>query len=116
MALTSCVFSTQCTKCAAKNVANAPFEGCAPPSIPAPAFLVDFLPPGRRRAVTDGTQQQLAPRSGWPLADKFRSRRAECIKLHSAKHRKCAGEGQNNQSGTRSNSDGAEALPEPRAG
>mmetsp|Transcript_10395 Transcript_10395/g.19092 ORF Transcript_10395/g.19092 Transcript_10395/m.19092 type:complete len:211 (-) Transcript_10395:1286-1918(-) len=107
MAFTSSVLSTQLTKCAARDVAKTPRVGCALGSM---GFL---FPRGFFFFLSlQGTQQHVEPWEEWLMAGRLRSRRSECKRLHSARHRKCAEEGQKTHSGTRSKS-GLEALPLP---
>jgi len=58
----------------------------------------------------DGMQQQPPLPPVPAAAGKLRSSRSECRRLHSARHRKCAGDGAKTQTGTRSTS--GRELPE----
>mmetsp|Transcript_18734 Transcript_18734/g.52931 ORF Transcript_18734/g.52931 Transcript_18734/m.52931 type:complete len:218 (-) Transcript_18734:181-834(-) len=108
ISFTSSVLSTQLTKWAASDVARTPRVGCALKSalclLPPPAGAFLLLSWG------DGTQQQLLLREEALAAGRLRSRRSEFRRLHSARHRKWAGEGQKIQSGTRSRSGFSELL------
>mmetsp|Transcript_14420 Transcript_14420/g.45160 ORF Transcript_14420/g.45160 Transcript_14420/m.45160 type:complete len:256 (-) Transcript_14420:286-1053(-) len=103
--LISSFLSTQFTKWAASDVASTPLVGCAacsPPRLPVRGFrflelpLFDVL-----LSPLDGTQQQPLPVVDRPAAGRLRCSRSECSRLHSAKHRKWAGDGWKIQTGTR---------------